>query len=292
MKNAMRISLALLMTLTVGALFPPAHAVTPFYSLLFYDAGDGSGADGHIDDGGFTTDHSYGPGSFTTGWTHVSSAGYTARGFIKLFYDAGSGSAADGQVDAYGGGFTTDHTYAPAVSPQVGPTSRAMSGATYSSIILKTGRPPTVISTIKASTRSTSTFLAVSAPAGLTLPAMVTRATSSSTMPETGRGLTDASATDSSPKTIIRLAVSALAGPSSAAMATATCFFMVPETGRGPMGTSTLATASSPTTRIPQALSAPAGRTSLAMMSRVTYSFTTPLKAQGPTGISTDLEAG
>ena len=96
--------------LTVGALVPPAHAQGSL-NLLFYGSGDGSAADGHIDESigssGFVTDHFYGAGSFGLGWTHVAGDGL---GHL-LFYGSADGSAADGHIDSGGGGFITDHSY-------------------------------------------------------------------------------------------------------------------------------------------------------------------------------------
>ena len=67
MRSLMKLSFVLLVVgLTVGVSLPSAHA----QRLLFYNSGNGSGADGHIESSGFVTDHTYASGSFGT-WTHV-----------------------------------------------------------------------------------------------------------------------------------------------------------------------------------------------------------------------------
>ena len=101
MSSLMKLSFVLLVVgLTVGLSLPSAHA----QRLLFYNSGNGSGADGHIESSGFVTDHSYGAGSFGT-WTQIA-----GDGFHLLFYNSGDGSGADGHVNQTGG-FVTDHSY-------------------------------------------------------------------------------------------------------------------------------------------------------------------------------------
>jgi hypothetical protein len=86
-------------------------------SILFYNAGTGTGAIGIVNEGEFLTKRTYGVRAFSTNWTHI--ADVPLSGGSVLFYNQASGSGAVGQLlpdtfattDSFGEGSFSDWTH-------------------------------------------------------------------------------------------------------------------------------------------------------------------------------------